>query len=612
MKERVRVRFIPGNVELTVERGSLLSEAAARAGVVLSMSCGGLGICGKCRVKVEPVEAVVCESKGKLSEKEWAEGYRLACMSRVAGDVSVEVPEESRFYVDRIVAWGKGRRVKLSPGVTKRVVRFEKAGARDTRGHVSRLLSTAGLGRDVRVSVSAVRDMGDLLGKEVTEATCVLMDGDLVGIEDGETGEKNFGLALDVGTTTVAAKLVRLSDGEEAATVLRVNPQRAFSDDVVGRVAYADSMPGGLSKLHRSIIECINGMIREACVGGECEAEDIYDVVVVGNTVMLLLLLGVNPSVVGRAPYAAIQTAPAVVKARSLGLRVNREARVRSLPCVAGFLGADAISAALATGLAGAEGPEVVIDMGTNTETLLCAGGRMVACSAAAGPAFEGGRISCGMSALRGAIDSVRIGERVSFTTIGDAPARGICGSGVVDAVAELRKAGVIEASGRMLHTRELPREIPRDVRERVRPGAGGPEFAIAREEEGMSGRAVTLTQRDVREFQLAKGAVHAALSILLREAGVRKEELTRIMLAGGFGSYLRRESALAVGLLPRVEPERIMFVGNAACEGARMVLTCRELMEEAERVAEGVNYIELAGRADFTEAFSAGMMLQG
>jgi len=606
MTELVNVKFLPDG-----KRGSSLSEAAMRAGVVLTMPCGGLGQCGKCRVLPQPLSSVVSKSNGPLSDEEVSAGWRLACMTRVVGDVRVEVPAASRFYAQRILTSGKGREVPLSPRVVKRHARISTPASTDTTPHVSRLFAAAGLGRDTRISLSALKDFASLLAEGAEEVTCVVSDGELTGVEAGDTAESNFGAAIDLGTTTITGKLVNLSSGKELGTASRVNPQAAFSDDVVGRVAYVDKTADGLEKLQGTVVKCINDLLRELWQDAECGPEHIHEVVVVGNTVMLLLLLGASPTVIARAPYATVHTAPMEVKAATVGLSANREAILRTLPCVAGFMGADAISAAMATGLLEAEKPQLLIDVGTNTETMLCVKGKILGCSAAAGPAFEGARIGQGMVAARGAIDRVRIEDgKVHVTTVGGGEARGVCGSGLLDAVAELRKAGVVEESGKMVHPGEVPANVPSDIRKRIRMGRDGPEFVLADEEEALGQTPIILTQKDVREFQLAKGAIRAAVEILLREAGLKAAKLGAVHLAGGFGNYLRKESALAVGLLPPMPPDKIGSVGNAACEGAKMALVCGEMMEEAERIAEATDYVELAAKPKFMEELSEAMFL--
>jgi len=611
MTESIRVEFLPDGRELLVEKGTTIADAAMRAGVVLTMACGGLGNCGKCKVLPQPLSSVVSKSSGPLTDQEVSEGYRLACMTKIVGEVRIEVPPASHFYIQRILASGRGREVPLSPRVVKKYAHVGPPASTDTTPHISRLLAAAGLGGNTGISVAALRDFASLLAAGVEDMTCVISDGEVTAVERGNTTESNLGLAIDLGTTTITAKLVSLASGKEVATASDVNPQRAFSDDVVGRVAYVDKTRGGTEELQAAAVQAINDLVKRLCEHSQCEPEHINEVVAVGNTVMMLLLLGASPTAVARAPYAAVHTTPMETNATALGISVNKRADLRTLPCVAGFMGADAIAAALATDLRDADKPRLLIDVGTNTETLLYAEGEIIGCSAAAGPAFEGARISQGMVAAEGAMDSVIIEDgRIHLTTVGGTAARGMCGSGLLDAVAELRKAGLIEESGKMLHPVQVPRSVPSDIRKRLKMGADGPEFVLADEEEAAEGIPVTLKQKDIREFQLAKGAIRAAVEILLQDAGLKPEKLGAVHLAGGFGNYLSRESAVAVGLLPPMPVDKIGFVGNAACEGAKMVLVCAEMMDEAIRIAEETRYVELAARRNFMEELSAAMFL--
>ncbi len=611
MAELFNVKFLPDGKELLVEAGSTIAEAAMRAGVVLTMACGGLGQCGKCKVLPQPLSSVVSKSNGPLSAREITEGYRLACMSAVVGDLRVEVPPTSHFYIERIMARGKGVEVRLSPRVVKRHAEIGVPASTDTTAHVSRLFAAAGLDRRTGMTLAALREFALMVGEGVEDVTCVVSEGEVTVVERGDTSGSNLGAAIDLGTTTITCRLLDLSSGKELGTASDVNPQRQFSDDVVGRVAYVDKMPGGVERLQTSAVRGINAMLKQLCRESERHPNHIHEVVAVGNTVMLLLLLGASPTAVARAPYAAVHAGPMKVNAAGVGLSVNERATLRTLPCVAGFMGADAISAALATGLSNAEKPRILIDVGTNTETLLCVDGRIWGCSAAAGPAFEGARISQGMVASGGAIDSVKVeGGKLHLTTIGGRPARGICGSGLLDAVAELRKAGVVEESGRMLHAEVVPSSVPHDIRRRVRMGLDGPEFVLADEDEAKALTPVTLKQKDIREFQLAKAATRAAIEILLEEAGLMSKDLDAVHLAGGFGNYLSRESALGVGLIPPIAVDKVVFVGNAACEGAKMALVCGEVMEEAVELAEKIRYVELAARRRFMEELSEAMFL--
>jgi len=605
----VRVSFQPEGRSVFVLPGTALVEAAVRAGIVLDTPCGGRGDCGKCRVRVlaHPPQPTQADLR-HLSPEEISEGYRLACQVRVSGEMSVSVPLASRFFEQKILTDGRGRPVELEPTVRKRHVRLEEPTLQDSRADLERLLSDIGQS-DHDPCLEALRELPGLLRGHGFDLTAVTAEGRLLAVEPGDTTSRNYGMAFDVGTTTVVGFLLDLAAGREAAVASRSNPQVAFGDDVVSRIHHASRSAEGLEELRRAIVKCLNDITSECCEAAGIGCSEIYEATVVGNTTMLHLLLGVNPAFVAQAPYVGAWKRSLNVRGGQVGLRIHPRGLVHVLPQIAGFVGADTVGVILASGLHQADALTLAIDVGTNGELVIGNRDRLVSCSTAAGPAFEGARIRFGMRAAPGAIDRAVINQDLEYNVIGNLPPRGICGTALIDLVAELLRVGCIDPTGRLLPPEEWPRSAPEAIRRRIVEDGGGLGFVVAQREETALEGPILLTQRDVRELQLAKGAISAGVSILMKEMGVEPGDLEQVLLAGAFGSFVRRSMARRIGLLPPVPTERVRYIGNAAGAGARMALLSRRCKEEANRIADRTEYLELAGRPDFQTEFGGAML---
>jgi len=528
----------------------------------------------------------------------------------VTADAVVSVPVETRFFEQKILVEGTERDVKVSPNVQKRFVRLPEPTLDDPTADVDRLLKAlAEDGLRPRPTLSVSRALPRVLREHNFSLTAVLSDGDLIAVEGGDTSGKSFGVAVDIGTTTVVAILVDLTTGAKVATASLTNPQIAFGDDVVSRIEYARENPDGLRELQSRIVECLNGLIREVCAHAQTHANSIYEVAVVGNTTMNHLLFRIDPTNIAQAPYVAVVRSGVRAAASDLGLTIHPRGTVYSMPNIAGFVGGDTVGVILATDLDRGDDLRLAIDIGTNGEMALGSRERLIACSTAAGPAFEGARIQQGMRATAGAIEKVLIDGDVRVNAIAGKPARGLCGTGLIDAVAELLRLGIIDSTGRVQGPDSLTGKIPDAVLNRIVPGAMGFDFVLALPDQSHEGKPVVLTQKDVREVQLAKGAIAAGLQIMLREFGVDQDDVAEILLAGAFGNFIRRSMAKRIGLLPDVPTDRIRFVGNAAGAGARLALISRECREQAEEISRRTEYVELAGRADFQMEFAEAML---
>ncbi len=472
----------------------------------------------------------------------------LACQHPVQSDLVVVVPPESRFYEHKILDHGLAVGAGVHPSVFRR--------------HEG-------------------------------------MAGSVGGV---------FGVAVDIGTTTVVAKLLDMTDGRCRATEAVLNPQTRFGDDVVSRINYAQSVEH-LAEIHRVIIDCINDLIRRLCRQAAISTSRVYEVCVVGNTTMNHIFLGYPVEQLGRAPYHAYSVDARDLPPGDLGLDMNPAGNVHCVENIAGFVGADTTAVALAVDMDGIQDRALVVDIGTNGEIVLGARDRLYAASCAAGPALEGARIKYGSRAADGAIDAVVVDGDISLDVIGGIVPRSICGSGLIDAVAVLLELGVLDATGRFVSPAGLPKNLPTAVASRLCECDGQPAFRLARDD-GTGQADVLLTQKDIREMQLAKAAILAGIRILMNKLGMADRDIERVLLAGAFGNYIRPASAVRIGLLPNVPLDHIQSVGNAAATGAQMLLISDECRDRAARLARRIQYVEIAHEKDFSDIFSDAMLL--
>ncbi len=606
------VVFEPDGRTVAVPDGQTLLEAARAAGIHLNAPCGGVGTCGGCRVVIpdgppEPSEAC----RRVLSGEEIGRCLRLACQVRVRGALRVVVPEETRLADQAILTDGAAADVPLAPAARKVTVRLPEPSVADQRADADRLLDAlAEAGEtDLRLGLKLLRHLPDRLRSLEWHATCALVGDEVIDVERPTTREACYGLAVDVGTTTLAGYLVDLATGAVVAVAGRTNPQTAYGDDVVARIAYAGRERDGLRTLHGLVIDALNEMLAELCRKAHVRRSAVYEAAIVGNTTMAHLVLRLPVDAVGRAPFIPAGAGGRSVAARDVGLKMHPGGRVYVAPLVGGFVGADTVAVVLAAGLHQSDGLRLLVDIGTNGEIVLGGRDRLLACSAAAGPAFEGARIRYGMRAAPGAIDRVDVspGDDLALRTLGDAPPVGLCGTGLIDAVAALLHAGVLAATGALRTAADLA-DRPALAARLI--GADGDRAVVLAPEAASGARhPILLTQRDVREVQLAKGAIAAGIETLLAERGATAADLDEVILAGAFGNVIRPARAQALGLFPAVPPDRLRFVGNAAGAGARALLTSAPLRRVAEDVARGIEHVELSRRPDFQARFAEAML---
>jgi uncharacterized 2Fe-2S/4Fe-4S cluster protein (DUF4445 family) len=606
--------------ELTVAAGTSILTAAHDGGVDVTATCGGRGRCTSCRVKfIEgtiPPPTIMDEIQ--LGDDLVREGYRLSCQCTVTEPITVQVAPPLEEHAFQILGAGPGvggLGVRIDAGIAKELVKVSLP--REEHHQTSDLEQLAAavgvapesVGPSVLAGLpQALRD--DPAGVTVTTFVSGSISGSgpggaartVVAVERGDTTAMKFGLAIDVGTTSVVTTLIELESGEQLASVSSLNPQAVFGGDLMSRIAFAQFNPTNLRKLQTRIVGLLNQHVAEVCRTSGVLPKWIYKAVVVGNTCMHHLLLGIDPSHVGLAPYAPVMRHAAVLPARDLPLKIAPEARVCLLPLVAGFVGADAVAVALATRLADSPALRVAVDIGTNGEVLLGSRERLLACSAPAGPALEGAQIRHGMRGAQGAIDKVTIDHDVHIHTIGETPALGICGSGLIDLLAGLLDAGVIDWTG--LIQVDARDSLPPALRGRVAMRGEERVFVVLRPGEAGARAEIVLTQDDVRQVQLAKGAIASGITMLLHVAAVPLERVEELLLAGGFGNYLSILSAIRIGLIPALPFGRVRYVGNAASLGAQLCLLSEAERARAETIASRIEHVSLAAHPDFEQIF--------
>lgn len=609
--DTISVDLQPIGRRAEVAVGTTILAAAQSSGVELMAICGGLGVCESCRIRVVsgPVNSPTEVEEDLFSDQELATGYRLACQTEALGPVRVDVPADSLSATQRLQTEGIQGNIALDPSVVAVPLVLEPPTLEDLRDDATRLsdaLADAGyvaiqLPLPVLASASGVLREQHWVAQAAVQRQpspdrgsrlCALLP----------SGAPIFGLAVDVGTTKVAAYLVDIGTGTTVARVGAMNPQIAYGEDVVSRITYANVGADAYAVLHERLIECLNLMVDDLCVQAGVSRSRIVDAVVVGNTAMHHLFAGLPVRQLGEAPYVAAIGPHMDLQASEVGLRLAPGATLYLPPNIAGYVGADHVSMLLAAGLDAAEQTTLALDIGTNTEISLAHSGAIWSCSCASGPAFEGAHIRDGMRATAGAIERVRyLNGEFLVRTIDDAAPVGICGSGILDAVAEGLRAEIIDSRGALSRTHPL-----------VIRSSSGPACLLVPALKTGHDRDVLLTRSDVNEIQLAKGAIRAGTDLLLAAAGLQAGDVARIVVAGAFGTYLDIGSAVRIGMLPDLPRERFAQVGNAAGSGAQQLLISRERRAAARELARRVQYIELTAHAAFTETFVQALSFDG
>jgi len=596
---KVSVRVFPPGRELKLKTGDNLRRALIEAGIPLDSPCGGQGTCLKCRVRLSGVSQKYTDlEREKLSQEERGRGWHLACQVTVAEPGEVRLPE---IEISRAKAgFGLlGEEIALKPSARSLHFALNKPSIKDQRADWDRLAGhlERAMGRPPAAGLSLLRELPARLREGHFSGEVVVVGDEVVALDAPGSDAEVLGVAIDIGTTTLAAGLVDLRTGRIIALDAELNPQIAFGADVISRIMYAQDAPENRKKLQEELAKGLNQLLLRLCRDAGRERGRIFEATVVGNTTMLHTLLGLEARNIALAPYIGGLNQSYDLPAVELGLQLHPRGKIHVLPSIASFVGADTVAVILAARLHRSQVPRLAIDIGTNGEVMLATGKGVLTASTAAGPAFEGGRIKYGMRAVKGAISSFQATPTINYSVIGGVMPRGICGSGLIDLVAELYRTGVLDQKGRILRPAEIStRELAPGVR--VRDEAR--EFVIFKDER----REVVLTQQDVRELQLAKGAIRAGVELLMKEAGIAADDIQEVLLAGVFGNYINREKAVTLGLIPPFPLEKIHFIGNGAMDGALKALLNMEERRQAEKIAAAARHIELSGRPDFEETF--------
>ncbi|MFP3898384.1 MAG: ASKHA domain-containing protein [Dehalococcoidia bacterium] len=620
-KRKRRTRYVwlhvlPDDKWFRVRQGQTIWGALQPTDVELEGECGGLGRCGKCKVKVlseigEPSE----EEKVLLSEGELEQGVRLACRTRIHQDLTIsigEVEEVTEYFNILTTSHFDGGRyvppAQLEPLIDKRAVTVPFS--LENEGLSNLDLIKMGLGpeyKELTASLHCLRTLPNNAGEKRFRGVAVLHEHCLLDWQDDGRIDRKHGLVFDLGTSTLVSKLFSLVDGSEVAVSSCLNSQKRYGPDVISRLQYCQEHPRGLKRLQARLVQDLNQITANLLATAGIEPEDIFVAVAAGNTTMQHVLLGLSPVGIAQAPFAPILTDGLVVNAADVGLQLHPAALLYTLPMKSGYIGGDLLAFIMASGVAEQEDEIVLgLDLGTNGEVFLGSARRLLTCSAAAGPALEGARITHGMIAKTGAIDGVRLEDgSLNYRVIGNVKPQGICGSGLVDLVAALLQCGIIDEDGLIRPSRQ--RKL-RHLNARIIARSGINSFLVASAEESFHDKPIFLTQRDVREFQLAKGAIAAGIRTLMDELGIAVSDIQRVYLAGALGNYVDTYSAIRTGLIPGVSPEIVKSLGNAASTGASLVLLMKHYWQTAAELTGLIEHLELSWRSDFNQYFIAHM----
>jgi uncharacterized 2Fe-2S/4Fe-4S cluster protein (DUF4445 family) len=601
---RVSLRFEPSGTSVRVPPGVTVFDAASWNGIAIDSTCGGHGTCKKCRVRIEDgdVPASPLDARA-FTPQEIEEGWRLACRAQAAGNLEIEVPP--LVTRPKAATVGVGRQVILRPALQKRYVELAEPALQDQRSDFRRLQDAID-DLELRAEVRVLRRLPRVLRESDFRVTAVVVDDLLIDVEPGDTTDRLHALAFDLGTTTVVATLLDVGTGTPVAVASMLNKQQPFGADVISRISATMLDDAALPRLTGLAAQTLQELARDVCEQGGVEPAEVYEVALTGNATMTSIALGVDPAPLGVAPFILASRSYPELPAAELGLELHPNAQATVFPALGAYVGGDIVAGLLATGLTRDRRLRLLIDVGTNCEVVLGSADGVVCTAAPAGPAFEAAQIACGMRAAEGAIEVVRLRDgAVELDVIGDAEPAGICGSGLVDAVAELVRVGLLDSSGRFVSQAEAERIAPQ-LASRLTARADGTRIFVLRWAggEGDVDGAVYLSQRDVRELQFAKAAIATGWRLLVADLGIAETDVQQVLLAGSFGSYLSPSSAVRIGLVPKLALPRIVAAGNVAGEGAKMALLSLQERHAAEAILDEVRYIELSDRPDFNDRF--------
>lgn len=630
--EHFKIKFLPDLKVMRASRGETILSAAIKAGVYINSSCGGDGVCGRCKVIVTK-GYFKTQPTGRITHKEKEQGCVLACLTTVQGNLEVLIPPESRLDLGKL-SEEEAKTLRLrgiyseatevddgkpiidekvfvhSPLATKLFLKIPPPTLEDTASDLERLYREIRRQRDIPVmqtGLANIKRLGHIFRESNWQVTITLgrrnETTEIVLIEPGDASKKNFGIAFDIGTTTVTGQLVDLNSKKILGTKATYNRQAVFGSDVISRIIYAGETDG-LERLHHAVIDNMNDIIRELISETRVSLNGIMGIMIAGNSTMTHLLLRVDPTFIRREPYVSTANFVPVIRASEAGIKINPRGLLACIPSVSTYVGGDITAGVVACGISEAEELSLLIDIGTNGEIALGNKEWLVCCAASAGPAFEGSGVTCGMRAAKGAVQGVKIKKadkdfEVRVSTIGKEKPKGICGSGYIDALAEMLKTGIIKKDGRIDRTLKS---------ERIKEGVDGPEFILVKTSESAIGKDIVISEADIENLKRSKAAIYAAASILVKKLGLVFDDIKKLYIAGGFGTAVDTEKAIAIGLLPDLPRDKLIFAGNSSLIGAREILLSYETMKKAEEIAKKMTYIELSVESTYMDEYVASL----
>lgn len=594
---KVKIVFEDENYNLSSDGSETVLEMIQKSDAEIIAPCGGMKKCGKCLVKTTASKQPPGnEEKRLLGKKKLDSGFRLACFIKAEDGMVIEIPKQSAK--NKILTNSNLEITSFRPAVGIKKIKTEIPNLDRQVSDISNILHNSNMKID-KNNLPLLKDLTDALSNSENQPTIISYYDIIKGVENKENGHF-YGIAVDIGTTTMAAYLYNLDNGDYTGVVSELNDQKQFGADVISRINYAETEKNGLERLNKVLINQLNQMIDKICKNHNLKNNDIYMITLAGNTTMMHFLMGLDPVNIGKLPFIPVSTEMHDFPAADLGIDINKFGQALCLPSLSAYIGADIIAGLLACDLESADDISLLIDIGTNGEIVLGNKNRMISCSTAAGPAFEGANIRFGIGGISGAIDTIKIdNDTVSFTTIDEVEPIGICGSGIVDGVAQLLKSDVIEETGRFYDDDEIM--TTPELAKRIFEFEGMKAFKLTDD--------ICITQKDVREIQNAKAAIAAGISTLIKKYHIKNEDVKKIHLAGGFGNYINIESAMAIGLLPRLNPENVIASGNTAGAGACMSLLSHKYIELADEIKNRIEYIELTTDPGFTNEYIDNMI---
>ncbi|ABR48259.1 ferredoxin [Alkaliphilus metalliredigens QYMF] len=588
--EKYKVFFQPQGESIEVFKGTTVMQAMRDIGIDFDFPCGGEKKCGKCRVRI-------------LGE------IQLACFTEVHSDMAVETFSVHATHHKTLLSVAE-RAVEIEPHITKKYVAVKKPSLGEHQSEWKHFIdavyeSTATDHTATDRQIPILQKLPQMLRANSYQLTAVTQGSEVLDIEAADTTKLLLGMAFDIGTTTIVGYLVDLYTGRELCVVSTINPQVKFGADVITRSNYAAGQENDFKLMHDVLMKAMNQLIAEATEKSAVSSEAIYVVTVVGNTCMHHLFLGLTPQYISKAPYIPTISQAIEINAANFSIAMNKSGKILVLPNIAGFVGADTVGVLLATEMKKYADIKLMIDIGTNGEIALGSKDRLFTCSAAAGPAFEGAQISSGMRGAVGAIDHIIFGEKLEYSVIGGGRPQGLCGSGLLDGVAGLVQLGMIDKRGRFLSPEKITNPKAAVFKRNIIEHHGEKAFLLVDHPSTSHGNLICITQKDIRELQVAKGAIAAGIKILIEKYGIKTEDITEVLLAGAFGNYLNPSSACRIGLIPKELEGKIKMVGNAAGTGAKIALLSATEYKEADAIAAFVEFIELASDPNFSTIFA-------